>query len=152
LNKYFGASAVILLLFLLIAALVSPKVGFINASNNSPISKADSTAFLDVNNSHSHLFNKLMIWSTKYGRDVFWPIVIILLFVLGGWTGKKTAVVIAISMLVLIPLGELARHCCKTQTSSPKGRLLDSSRQRLWLSFWSCGHSVSWCRCHSLTI
>jgi membrane-associated phospholipid phosphatase len=51
-----------------------------------------------------------MIWSTKYGRDVFWPIVIILLFVLGGWTGKKTATVIAISMLVLIPLGIMAKE------------------------------------------
>jgi len=108
LNKYFGASAVTLVLFLLIATLVSPKIGF-NTSNNSPISKADSRAFLDINNSHSHLFNKLMIWSTKYGRDVFWPIVIILLFVFGGWTGRKTAVVMAISMLVLIPLGELAK-------------------------------------------
>jgi len=50
-----------------------------------------------------------MVWSTKYGRDVFWPIVIILLFVLGGWTGKKTATVTAISMLVLIPLGIMAK-------------------------------------------
>ena len=108
-NKYFGASVTLLVLFLLIAALVSPKLGSDNASNNTPISKADSKAFLDVNNSHSHLFNKLMIWSTKYGRDVFWPIVIILLFVFGGWTGRKTAVVMAISMLVLIPLGELAK-------------------------------------------
>ena len=124
-NKYFGASAVILLLFLLIAALVSPKVGFNNASNNSPISKADSTAFLHVNNSHSHLFNKLMIWSTKYGRDVFWPIVIILLFVFGGWTGRKTAVVIAISMLVLIPLGELAKDIvAKPRPVVPKADFL----------------------------
>ena len=107
-NKYFGASAVTLVLFLLIATLVSPKIGF-NTSNSSPISKADSRAFLDINNSHSHLFNKLMIWSTKYGRDVFWPIVIILLFVLCGWTGKKTATVMAISMLVLIPLGIIAK-------------------------------------------
>ena len=40
---------------------------------------------------------------------MFWPIVIILLFVLGGWTGKKTATVTAISMLVLIPLGIMAK-------------------------------------------
>jgi len=121
LNKYFGASAGILILFLLIAALVSPKVGFTNASNNSPINNADFTAFLDVNNSHSHLFNNLMIWSTKYGRDVFWPIVIILLFVFGGWTGRKTAVVMAISMLVLIPLGELAKDIvAKPRPEIPK--------------------------------
>lgn len=51
-----------------------------------------------------------MIWSSKYGRDAFWPIVIILLFVLGGWTGKKTAAVIAMSMLVLIPIGIIAKE------------------------------------------
>ena len=120
-NKYFGASVVILALFLLIAALVSPKIGFNNASNNSPVSRADSTAFLEVNNSHSHSLNKLMIWSTKYGREVFWPIVIILLFVFGGWTGRKTAVVMAISMLVLIPFGELAKDIvAKPRPEIPK--------------------------------
>ena len=109
-NKYFGASIVILALFILIAILVSPKVGFNNAtSNNSPINKADSSAFLNINNSHYQAFNKVMIWLTNYGREIFWPVAIILLFVFGGWIGKKTAVIIAISMLVLVPLGELAK-------------------------------------------
>lgn len=107
LNRYFGASVVLLALFVLVAALVSTKVGL--NTNNSPITKADSTAFLYINNSHNYLFNNWMIWSSKYGRDVFWPIVIILLFVFCGWTGKKTAIVMAISMLVLIPLGITAK-------------------------------------------
>jgi membrane-associated phospholipid phosphatase len=110
LNKYFGASIVILALFILIAILVSPKVGLNNATNNnSPINKADSSAFLNINNSHYQALNKAMIWLTNYGREIFWPVAIILLFVFGGWTGKKTAVIIAISMLVLVPLGELAK-------------------------------------------
>jgi undecaprenyl-diphosphatase len=50
-----------------------------------------------------------MILLTRYGREVFWPIAIILLFVLGGWTGKKTAIIIAISMIVLIPIGIMAK-------------------------------------------
>jgi hypothetical protein len=50
LNKYFGVSVVILALFLLLAALVSPKAGFNNA-DNFPITKADSAAFLYINNS-----------------------------------------------------------------------------------------------------
>ena len=108
-NKYFGASIVILALFIVVAILVSPKVGFNNGINNSPISKVDSLAFLDINNSHYPAFNQIMIWLTQFGREIFWPIAIILLFVLGGWTGKKTAVVIAISMLVLVPLGVLAK-------------------------------------------
>jgi len=106
LNRSFKASVVTLTLFILIAVFVSPKASF---NSNSPILRLDYSAFLDVNNAHSHTFNKVMIWFTKFGRDLFWPIAMILLFVLGGWTGKKTAVVIAISMLVLIPLGELAK-------------------------------------------
>jgi undecaprenyl-diphosphatase len=107
LNKYFVASVIILALFVLIAALVSPRV---NPYVNSPIPKSDSIAFLNVNNSHFYpAFNKLMIWLTEFGREVFWPIAIALLFIFGGWTGKKTAVVIAISMLVLIPLGVLTK-------------------------------------------
>ena len=34
---------------------------------------------------------------------------IILLFAFGGWTGKKTAAVMVISMLVLIPIGIIAK-------------------------------------------
>jgi membrane-associated phospholipid phosphatase len=109
LNKYFTASFVILGLFLLTAVIVSPKGVFNYATNNTPIGKADLSVFLNVNNSHYPAVNEIMILLTEFGREVFWPITIILLFVLGGWTGKKTAVVITISMLVLIPLGELAK-------------------------------------------
>jgi len=106
LNKYFTASVVILGLFVVIAALVSPRL---NINSNSAMIRSDSTVFLDINNSHYPALNKLMIWLTEFGREIFWPLAILLLFFFGGWTGKKTAVVIAISMLVLIPLGELAK-------------------------------------------
>ena len=109
-NKYFGASFILLVSFLIIAILVTPKIGSNNIINHrSPVAKFDSLAFLDINNFHYHAFNQIMIWLTKFGREIFWPIAIILLFILGGWRGKKTAVVIAISMLVLIPIGELAK-------------------------------------------
>jgi membrane-associated phospholipid phosphatase len=101
------ASLFILALFVLIASLVSPRV---IPSANSTIAKSDSIAFLDVNSSHYYpALTILMIWLTHFGREVFWPIAIISLFIFGGWTGKKTAVVIAISMLVLIPLGVVAK-------------------------------------------
>jgi membrane-associated phospholipid phosphatase len=113
LRRYFTASAIILALFVLLSILVSPKIKFNGSSNNSyssPVIKTDSIAFLDVNNSHSKILNQLMILLTNYGREVFWPIAIILLFVLGGWTGKKTAIVIAISMIVLLPIGAIAKE------------------------------------------
>jgi undecaprenyl-diphosphatase len=126
LNKYFVASVIILALFVLIAALVSPRV---NLYVNSPIAKSDSIAFLDVNNSHYYpAFNKLMIWLTEFGREVFWPIAIALFFILGGWTGKKTALVIAISMLVLIPLGVLTKDIvARARPVIPKSDFLIAS-------------------------
>jgi undecaprenyl-diphosphatase len=112
LKKYFVASAIILVLFTILSIVVSPKLKFDgdNTSYSSPIIRADSLSFLDINNSHSKVLNQLMILLTNYGREVFWPVAVILLFVLGGWTGKKTAVVIAISMIVLIPIGVIAKE------------------------------------------
>jgi membrane-associated phospholipid phosphatase len=128
LKKYFIASAIILALFVILSILVSPKIKFNGSSNNgysSPIVKADSKAFLDVNNSHSKILNQLMILLTNYGREIFWPVAIILLFVLGGWTGKKTAIVIAISMIVLIPIGAISKDLiARSRPTIPKSDFL----------------------------
>jgi undecaprenyl-diphosphatase len=125
LNKYLAASVVILASFILFGVLVSPRVNFNVINNNSPIIRIDSSVFLVINSSHSQALNQLMISLTKYGREVFWPIAIILLFVLGGWTGKKTAVVIALSMLVLIQLGVLAKDIvARPRPSMPKSDFL----------------------------
>jgi undecaprenyl-diphosphatase len=128
LKKYFVVSAVILALFVILSILVLPKIKFNGGGNNSypsPIIRADTIAFLDVNNSHSKTLNQLMVLLTKYGREVFWPIAIILLFVLGGWTGKKTAIVIAISMIVLIPIGVIAKDIiARPRPTIPKSDFL----------------------------
>jgi undecaprenyl-diphosphatase len=125
LNKYLAASVITLASFILFGILISPRVNFNVVNNNSPIIKTDSSAFLIINSSHSQALNQLMISLTKYGREVFWPIAIILLFVLGGWRGKKTAVVIALSMLVLIPLGILAKDIvARPRPSIPKSDFL----------------------------
>ena len=116
-KKYFIASAVILALFIAFSILISPRLNFNNSGNSSnansysfPIIRVDSLVFLHIiNSSHYNMINQLMILLTNYGREVFWPIAIILLFVLGGWTGKKTAVVIALSMIVLLPIGAIAK-------------------------------------------
>jgi len=138
LNKYFIASVIILGLFLLIAALVSPRL---NISANSHIIRSDNMVFLGINNSHYYpALNKLMIWLTEFGREIFWPLAISLLFFVGGWSGKKTAVVIAISMLVLIPLGELAKDIVsRPRPVIPKSDFLIASDKEY--SFPS-GHAV----------
>jgi undecaprenyl-diphosphatase len=140
LNKYLATSVVILTSFILFGVLVSPRVNFNVINNNSPIIRIDSSAFSIINSSHSQALNQLMISLTKYGREVFWPIAIILLFVLGGWTGMKTAVVIALSMLVLIPLGVLAKDIvARPRPAIPKSDFLFPSDSEY---AYPSGHAV----------
>gem|GEM_PF-6684234 len=40
---------------------------------------------MDINNSYDPAVNKTM---NEFGREVFWIVTIILLFILGGWIGK----------------------------------------------------------------
>lgn len=93
--------------FVVLAAIVSPRV---THDVNSFVLKADTSAFLAVNDSHvSTPFNQFMILLTEYGREVVWIVAGILLFAFGGWAGRKTAIVMAIVMLVLIPIGSIAK-------------------------------------------
>jgi membrane-associated phospholipid phosphatase len=39
-----------------------------------------------------------------------WIVAGVLIFVFGGWEGRKTAIVMAIAMLVLIPIGSIAKE------------------------------------------
>src|SRR5579884_3444430 len=104
-NKYHVIAITLLVSF----AVLSSLVVIVKGSSSAAITQADYNAFLSLNNSHIPSLNEFMILLTQYGREVFWIATIILIFLFGGWTGKKTAVVMAISMLVLIPIGSVAK-------------------------------------------
>ena len=92
-------------MFVVLAILVSPLV-----NSNPGLGASDTSAFLKVNDSHVNFLNKIMIWLTEYGREAFWIMTIILLFILGGILGKKTAVVLVLAFIVLIPIGFAAKE------------------------------------------
>jgi undecaprenyl-diphosphatase len=106
LNKFLISSIIILLAFIVLALIVSPKI---NYGNNS-IANLDKIAYLNINDSHYSPINQLMIYLTLYGRELFWVLVIILLFIFGGSAGKKTAIILSIVILVLIPIGVIAKE------------------------------------------
>jgi undecaprenyl-diphosphatase len=112
-NRYHTVSIIVLALFVVLSILVSPL-----AINNSTITSKDTSAFLKVNNSHVHFLNKIMILLTKYGREAFWIATIILLFVLGGMGGKKTAIVLALAFIVIIPVGYAAKDLVQRERPS----------------------------------
>ena len=109
-NKYHITSIIILALFVVLAILVSPL-----ANNNHDIIAKDTSAFLKVNNSHVSFLNKIMVWLTEYGREAFWIMTIILLFIFGGLSGKKTAIILVLAFIVLIPIGTAAKDLVERQ-------------------------------------
>lgn len=105
-NRYLVASLILLASFVVLALLVSPKAN----PEGSAIMQADAAAYVQVNDAHYGPLNQPMILFSQYGREVAWTAAAILLFIFGGWTGKKTAIVMAIAMLVLIPIGTMAKE------------------------------------------
>jgi membrane-associated phospholipid phosphatase len=95
-NLFFLTSIISLFIFVLVALSISPRFNW----SDSLVAK-DYSLFLTVNNSHYDLLNELMIWMTLYGREIVWIVVIIMFFIFGGWLGKKIAVTIGLSILVL---------------------------------------------------
>ncbi len=107
-RKYLSTSVILLVAFIMLAAIVSPKVT--NPKNAlSSIIQGDSSTFNQINDSHYKPLNELMILLSKYGREVVWTLAGILLFIFGGLTGRKATVVMALTMLVLIPIGTIAK-------------------------------------------
>ena len=98
---------------MVLSILVSP----LTNSNQSILAK-DTSVFLQVNNSHVSFLNKIMVWLTEYGREAFWIMTIIVLFVVGGISGKKTAIVLVLAFIVIIPIGYAAKDLVQRERPS----------------------------------
>src|SRR5919205_4155606 len=109
-RKYLWSSIILLVSFIILAEMVSPKVGPTVGGTFSSVTQYDASAFVQINNEHYKPLNQLMILFSQYGREVVWTIAGIMLFIFGGWTGKKAAIVMAFAMLVLIPIGTIAKE------------------------------------------
>lgn len=116
LNKYFATSIVILSVFVLLALLLIElpsewNYGLLLSSFS--IISADKVSFLYINDLHRYVhtvITQIMIWLTQYGREGVWPIVVVLLFFKGGWTGKKSALVMTLSFAILIPITRIVKE------------------------------------------
>ena len=106
-NRYLVISIGVLTAFIIFALLVSPKLdlGFPR-----PLREVDTKVFLQINKQHYAPLDQFMILVTQFGRELVWPIVIVVLFMFGGATGKKAALIMTLAMIVLIPIGMLSKE------------------------------------------
>lgn len=93
-------SIICVTIFIIIGITVSPKLGY---QVPSVISFDESVSSL-IYNSHYEPIDEFMTLLSNYGREIVWLGVIVFMGIFAGWKGKKIAVIIIISFLIIIPL------------------------------------------------
>jgi undecaprenyl-diphosphatase len=122
---YLAISLALLVSFIVLAVIISPRISDNDGGIFPGIIKGDEITYLQVNNPHFDPLNEIMILFSQYGRGVAWTLTGVLLFVFGGWIGRKTAIVMAITMLILIPIGTIAKETIgRLRPSMPEAELL----------------------------
>lgn len=99
--KYYIAGIALFAGFAALALLIT--------SNNSQVAGWDHAEFTAINNPHGKIVNHIMTSLTKYGREYVWIATTLLLFVLGGKDGRRTAVLLVVAFIILIPLGTVLK-------------------------------------------
>ena len=95
---------------MIMGLVLSPKLGFQNAS----IIKLDELITSLLYNTHSGSIDEFMILLSMYGREIVWPAVIVFLGIFAGWKGKKVALIIIISFLIIMPLNTVLKNFFET--------------------------------------
>ena len=94
--KYYAIGIALLAAFGVLAYLVT---------SDSGLAKADYSLFTTINSPHGKTLDKIMVDATKYGREAVWIATMLALFVIGGRDGRRTAVLLVIAFIILVPLG-----------------------------------------------
>ncbi len=77
--------------------------------DNTSVSEWDHSTFVAMNHPGGKTISKIMVDLSKYGREAVWIGVTALLFIIGRKDGRKAAVLLTITFLVLIPLGTILK-------------------------------------------
>ena len=86
--------------------ILSPKLGYQNTSAIG-LDELITSLFYKA---HSGNIDEFMILLSMYGREIVWSAVIAFLGLFTGWKGKKIAVIIIISFLILMPFNTLLKN------------------------------------------
>ncbi len=101
-NRYLIAFFILLISFILLSIFISQT----SINEDHPLIIFDKYVnSLFSGNSLNDSFSQFMIYVTFYGREYFWGFVLAALFILGGWIGKKTAIITGLSILILVLVG-----------------------------------------------
>jgi len=104
--KYIFTSIICIAAFIILGVMLSPKLGY----QNQDVIEFDEAMSSFIYNSHSNLIDHFMIMLSTYGREIVWAAVIVFMSIFTGWKGKKIALIIVISFLIIMPLNTLFKY------------------------------------------
>ncbi len=99
---------ILLGIFIIIGFILSPAI-----SDDNILEKNDVILFKKISTLHNFLpvyFTEFMIVVTNFGRELFWPLVIGLLFLFGNKVLRKKIIVISIIIVIVILLTSLSKY------------------------------------------
>ncbi|HJU14064.1 MAG TPA: phosphatase PAP2 family protein [Candidatus Nitrosotalea sp.] len=99
--KYYFAGIVLLALFAVLA--------FVVTHDRDQVTSWDYSVFSKINTPQHNALDKIMVGLTKYGREAIWIATTALVFIFGKASGRRTAVLLVISFIILIPLGSVLK-------------------------------------------
>lgn len=102
-NRYLITSFILFISFILLSIFIS-RTSFNEDHPLIIVDKSVNSFFISINYLNDY-FSQFMIYVTLYGREYFWGPILLALFVLGGWIGKKTAIITGLSILILVLIG-----------------------------------------------
>lgn len=103
--RYILAVIICVAVFMIMGFALSPKLGY----HNQAVIKLDEVITSLFYNAHSGNIDNFMILLSMYGREIVWSAVIVFLGIFAGWKGKKVALIIVISFLIIMPLNTLLK-------------------------------------------
>lgn len=101
--------------------MLSPKLGY----QNQEVIEFDEAMSSFIYNSHSNLIDHFMIVLSTYGREIVWVAVIVFMSIFTGWQGKKIALIMIISFLIIMPLNTLFKYLFERPRPSIEVQELD---------------------------
>lgn len=101
--------------------MLSPKLGY----QNQEVIEFDEAMSSFIYNSHSNLIDHFMIVLSTYGREIVWVAVIVFMSIFTGWKGKKIAIIMIISFLIIMPLNTLFKYLFERPRPSIQVQELD---------------------------
>jgi membrane-associated phospholipid phosphatase len=91
---------------MIVGLALSPELGY----QSPAVIGLDEAITSLIYNAHSGNVDHFMILLSMYGREIVWSAVIVFLGIFAGWKGKKIAVIIVISFLIIMPLNPLLKN------------------------------------------